>query len=235
MGDVKNLLSAKFIPTDALVFYKCTNSFGGSYVEHRPIRNGEMTAGAPLEVKVLERIMKVVSKYLRVSTKKVLIHGEIPSNLLYVSTGVDSYRLIWYRKPERRMMYFVDSANIPNGYMDIPGLVYVTDGGHLEVFAFKGSKPRRWLYNAPFYNVNDGGSVCLGTAKVQKPSSNTYEQWMHYWEEMFWKSEFSHILGSNPIKGNLALITKECITENKPFPTDVLTKSHKTLQRLYEL
>ena len=95
------------------------------------------------------------------------------------------------------------------------------------------AKQKKVLFHAPFFNVGD--HVCLGSAKMQKPKKQTYKNWMQYWEDMFWKSEFAHILGANPINGNLSIITKECITSHKPFPTALLKRSKITLQRLYEL
>lgn len=233
MGSLSSILNSKLEPTDALVFYKSTLSNGGSYVEHRAIKNGVMGAGAPLEIDVLAKIMKTVDKFAHDTTTMVSLHGVIPENLLYASASIDSYKMVWYRKPEKRMMYFVDTLGIPNGEMEIPGLVYSTDGRGLRVFAFKGSKPKKLLFYAPFFNVDD--HVCLGSAKIAKPKVQTYQNWMQYWEDMFWKSEFAHILGGNPVKGNLSIITKECIKEHKPFPMGQLKKSKFTLQRLYEI
>ena len=233
MGNLSNLLNSKLEPTDALVFYKSTLSNCVSYVEHRPIRKGVMGAGSPLAVDVLGKLVKTVDKFAHETTSLVSLHGVIPENLLYASTSIDSYKLVWYRKPEKRMMYFAEELNIPNGEMLVPGLVYETDGRSLRVFAYKGSKPQKLLYKAPFFNVSE--HVCLGSAKMPKPKEQTYQNWMRYWEDMFWKSEFVHILGENPVKGNLSTITKECIKRNKPFPTAQLKKSKLILQRLYEI
>ena len=55
----------------------------------------------------------------------------------------------------------------------------------------------------------DESHVCLGNAKVEKPVDNSFTTIIDYWEKMFWGSDFSHILGPNPVKGNLAIITKK--------------------------
>lgn len=233
MGKIKHLLESKLVPTDALVFYKSTLSGGGSYVEHRPIRNAMMCAGTPLEVNTLAKMMKAVDKFAHDTASIVSLHGEIPKGLLYAATGIDNYKLVWYRSPERRMMYFAEILGIPNGWMRVPGLVYATDGKRLRVFAYKGPKPKDVLFKAPFFNTGD--YVCLGNARIQKPKEQTYLNWMRYWEDMFWKSEFVHILGENPIDGNLSLVTKGCISGSKPFPLDLLKKSNITLHKLYEL
>lgn len=231
MGKIKDILSNRLIPTHALIFYKSScETENGAYVEHREIKNGNFGVAEPLSVKMLSNIMKVVERYTKTQATMDSLHGTIPDNLLYVSSKIESVKLIWYRKPEKRMMYFAEVLDIPNGEMMIPGLVYVAEGRTLSVYAYKGSKPRRILYNAPFFNVGD--SVCLGTAKVQKPTESTFENWIEYWETMFWKSEFAHILGANPVKGNLATITKKCISTGKPFPTDELIRLKKTLKDL---
>ena len=226
-------MRANIKPTDVLIFYKPdVNLHGdGQYVEHRKVRNGKMEAAHPLTVEDFSKLVATVSKYAKKDAGRSALHGVIPRNLLYASSDLTNKRLIWYRGPEKRMVYFTKDAGIPNGEMWVPGLVYYALGETLHVFAFKGSKPRDVLYEAPFYNVNNG-SVCLGSAKIRKPKDDTYEGWIEYWEQMFWKSEFSHIYGANPITDNLAVITKKCIKEGCPFPTEVLVRSKTTLSNL---
>ena len=232
MGNLKELLNSKLEPTDALIFYKSNSSFKGAYVEHRKIRDGKMESGNPLQVSVLAKMMKSVDRYAHDTTKMSSLHGEIPTNLLYASSNLDTYRMVWYRKPERRRLFFAESLDIPDGEMWVPGLVYSTDGKGLRVFAFKGPKPKHVLYRAPFFNVDE--HVCLGNAKVDKPTVMTYQNWIDYWEKMFWLSEFVHLLGGNPIKGNLSTLTKDLIATGNKFPMDELKKANTTLKKLFE-
>ena len=231
MANLSKILNEKLEATDALVFYK-SNLNDGAYVEHRLIRKGAMCAGRPLEIDVIAKLLKTVDKYAHGTTSMVSLHGEIPDNLLYASTSIDSYKLVWYRKPEKRMFYFSESLGIPNGEVLVPGLVYVTDGRTLSMYAFKGLKPRKLLYQAPFFNTST--NVCLGNGKLQKPKVQTYANWMGYWEELFWRTEFSHLMGGNPVKGNLSIIMKDCIRGHKPFPVDSLIATKATLQSLYK-
>lgn len=231
MSNLREKLSNKMIPTHALIFFESSNrESGGAYVEHRRIANGAFGAGGPLKVKTLSKIMAVVNQYIKQQDSMVSLHGIIPENLLYSSSKAESVKLVWYRKPEKRMMYFSKNLEIPNGEVMIPGLVYVANGKNLSVYAFKGTKPKRILYKAPFFNVNE--KVCLGTAKIKKPCESTFDNWIEYWEAMFWKSEFVHILGGNPIKGNLASVTKRCITTGEAFPINELIKTNVTLKDL---
>lgn len=226
-------MRANIKPTDALIFYKPDVELHGDgcYVEHRKIRNGKMEAAHPLTIEDFSKLVATVSKYAKEDAGRTALHGIIPKNLLYASSDLTTKRLVWYRRPEKRKLYFTKKAGIPDGEMWVPGMVYFASGGALHVFAFKGHKPRNILYEAPFFNVNKG-SVCLGSAKIRKPRQDTYEAWIAYWEEMFWKSEFSHIYGDNPVNGNLAVITKKCIKEGCPFPTEVLKRSKTTLSSL---
>lgn len=232
MSNLSNVLNYRLIATDALLFYKSTLTQKGQYVEHRRIRDGAMCAGQPLDVSTIAKLLKTVDRYAHENTSMVSLHGEIPENLLYASTSIDTYKLVWYRKPEMRMFYFTESLAIPNGEVLVPGLVYKTDGRGLSVYAFKGSKPKKLLYRAPFFNTNN--NVCLGSGKIAKPKDQTYLNWMAYWEEMFWKTEFSHLSGGNPVKGNLSVIMKDCIKHHKPFPVAALIRSKTNLQSLYK-
>lgn len=233
MSKLVDILTSRLVPTDALIFYKSTEDVGkdGLLIEHRRIRNGEMCEGSPVSVSTLGKLLRAVGKESNGSQNYASMHGAIPPGLLYASSDFDTYRLVWYRKPERRYLYFSSNTEMPDGEMMVPGMVYSTDGVRLSVYCFKGRKPKDVLYNAPFFNV-DGGSVCLGNGKIPKPKVNTFENWMTYWEDLFWKTEFSHILGNNPIRDNLALITKDCILNGKPFPTDVLIRNKKRLKDL---
>ena len=233
MSKLVDILTSRLVPTDALVFYKSEGDVGsaGSLVEHRRIRQGAMCEGSPVSVETLGKLLRKVGKESNGTQNFATMHGVIPPGLLYASSDFDTYRLVWYRKPEKRHLFFSSGTEMPDGEMVVPGMVYSTNGVRLRVYCFKGRKPKDVLYNAPFFNVG-GGSVCLGNGKIPKPTLNTFEKWMKYWEDLFWKTEFSHILGNNPIRDNLALITKDCILNGKPFPTDVLVRNKTRLKDL---
>lgn len=220
-------LKKRLEPTDALIFYACQSDV---YVEYRPIANGNMGAGQPLDVDQLGRMVRCAEKYARDQTPHGSIGGIIPENLLYARTDIDNMRLVWWRKPEERRLFFNSGIGIPEGVMKVPGMVYsVSGGGTLSVYCYKGHKPKGILYRAPFFNVYNNGRVCLGNAKADKPRSGTFGDWMTYWEKMFWQSEFASLISDNPVEGNLATITKKCIEGGMPFPMDVLKRSNVKL------
>lgn len=212
----------------AVIVYK-SNQSSELYLERRKIVNGTMGAGAPLTKKCIAEISAAIAA----DDKDITfgLHGIMPPTLLYADTTPGHTKLVWFRPPEARQVYFSETLGIEDGILKCPGLVYISDNDRLILYAFKGMKPKSKLYRAPFMNVGEG-SVCLGNAKIAKPKANTFSDVMGYWEELFWRSEFSHILGSNPVKGNLASITKECIKAKSPIPTSVLIPVKTKLQDL---
>jgi PRTRC genetic system protein B len=228
MNSITEKLTANVEPKMAIIVYE---GVGDYYLERRDIINGKMTAGVPLTEDCLSDISEVISH-----TSVKMIHGLIPSYMLYADPRPGNEKYIWYRKPEKRQMYFTKALNIPNGEIKLPGLVYMVEGKTLSVFAVK-SKARvgmsTRLYSAPFFNVSNNAKVCMGNAKMKWPEELTYDRIIQYWEDKFWLSEFDHILGSNPIKGNLSTITKRCIKTGCDFPLDELKPLEKlTLKSL---
>ena len=137
-------------------------------------------------------------------------YGWLPSNLLYADTRKGSEEYIWYNPPGKRMMYFVENLGIENAEYNLPGIIYQAKETQLDVYAYKDNRPdmETVLYAAPLFNVT-GSSVCLGSARIEKPRDPTYANLLEYWERKFWLTEFSHLGGSgNPTKSNLVLVTK---------------------------
>lgn len=224
VNEITQDILSELTPTMAIIVYKNDMKY---YLERRNIVDGKMAAGVPLTERCITDIFDVIS-----SDESNIIHGRVPDNMLFVDGRVGRERIVWFRPPEKRSMFFSKDAGIPDGQMLVPGLVYSASGNKLSVYAYKGKKPKDKLFIAPFFNVSDTGVVCLGSAKVTKSLVPTFENTVAYWEKMFWASEFVHILGSNPIRNNLATVTKECINTGKPFPEDVLIESKIKLKDL---
>ena len=226
MNNLTKKLTDNFTPFMAIIAYKAgqTNKY---YLEQRRISKGKMSAGAPLKEKTISKIVSAIA----VSSEEIEegIKGIIPENLLFCDSQIGRTNLVWYRPPEQRSVYFSPKVGIEDGTMKVPGLLYVVSGNNLALYAFKGRKPKGKLYMAPFMNV-DTVHVCLGNAKIEKPKERTFANLMSYWESLFWQSEFSHILGANPVKGNLASITKECIETGCDFPTDLIIPIQQKLK-----
>lgn len=224
MGQINDLLTNSLKPKMAIIAYE--DSHRNYYLERRNIVNGKMQAGVPLSEECISGIVDTMYE----KRKDASVHGAIPANMLYADSRKGHEKYVWYRSPEKRMMYFHEALDIPNGEMYVPGILYVVHKGALAVYAFKGMKPGK-LYRAPFFNV-DSTHVCLGSAKVAKPTDKTFESIILYWEKMFWGSEFVHLLGGNPVKGNLATLTKRCIQSGCKFPETELISSLEKLETI---
>jgi PRTRC genetic system protein B len=161
----------------------------------------------------------------------------LPENIL--ANGLD--RTVWWIPAGRREMYFarpaidkIDKAN--NGRKAAqPPLVLVASGRHLRVFALRDSKrptPDTPLMNAPYLNLYDDGTVCLGSSRVpDRHGPDQIEAWTQGWQD----SAFSH---ANPIGtqkrlnhrlGVLGLWQRLIEQQTEHFPTDALVHSGYTL------
>lgn len=220
-------LEEVYEPKMAVIVYSSHDS--GLYLEQRNITEGKMSAGIPLTKKCVTDIFRAIVEDSEDLSEGY--HGIIPKNLLFADSTTGRTSLIWYNPPMKRRMYFTKALGIPEGDIEVPGIIYEANENKLKVYCFKGKVPKDILYHAPFFNVNSH-AVCLGSAKAKRPKSLTYVEAIEYWESMFWNSEFSHIYGGNPIKGNLAVITKTCIEKGEPFPHSTLMKSNIKLKDL---
>ena len=89
------------------------------------------------------------------------------------------------------------------------------------------------LYHAPFFNVYEGGNVCMGTVDVNIKNSASIEEFTTAWEDYFFNSYFSHLMEDhNPIKGNCISLWKKLIQTGEAFPKEVLKKNNRTLKNL---
>jgi hypothetical protein len=120
------------------------------------------------------------------------------------------------------MMFFKEALKIENAEYHLPGIIYEAGESHLNVYACKDREPteKTELYAAPFFNVTQA-SVCLGSARIEKPKDLTYAKLLEYWERKFWLTEFSHLgAHGNPTKSNLVLVTKAA--KDRPFDLEEL-------------
>jgi PRTRC genetic system protein B len=164
-----------------------------------------MLAGHPLTLKCITELVESFSV-----EQSNIPHGKIPQNMLYFDTRKGCEHYLWYNPPGKRMMFFSKNLNIKDREYYLPGIIYDTDGEHLDVYAFGEEKPEAEsvLYKAPLFNVT-GQKVCLGNAKINFPDNPTFSDYIIYWEKKFWLSEFSHLGGNtNPTKNNPVTVTK---------------------------
>lgn len=215
-------------PQAALIVYAEENKSyhtddNGYFIEVRDIdENGTMGEGRPVTVEFMNELVRGYSE-----SHSVTPYGRIPSNLLWFDPRKGSEKYIWYNPPQKRMMFFHEVLKIESAEYNLPGVIYEAGENRLNIYAYMGKEPKEdsKLYTAPFFNVT-GASVCLGSAKIDRPKDLTYTNLLDYLEKKFWLTEFSHLGGyGNPTKSNLVLVTKAA--KDKPFDLDELKPLNK--------
>ena len=228
-------LIKKYNPTIAIVVYEAEGKESYSddyYLESHRIEDGKIMEGKPL---LQETLNGIVDVFFDDRKNRTNISGFIPENLLSFETLLGGkYEMTWYRPEETRHIYFKEDLHLPSGKTWVPALIYKVNGNSLDVFALKSNeRPNEHtkLYVPPFHNVDNNGSVCLGSAKVKKPTENTYLNIMKYWEDMFWNSEFTHLAGrENPTKSNLNTLWKRLVQSNTKLKWSNLIDELKPLK-----
>lgn len=223
-------------PKSALVFYESLNKNETVYVEHFDMdRNGSPINAHPLtvnEARALAKSLKIDEEKDKAFLKP---KGILANNILHINPS-KSGSVIWYTKAQERQLYFVRNLEIPNGIAKVPAMLWFADKEQLSVFALINDKrptEKTALHYAPFFNVYDDGSVCMGTVDVNIQNSASVEEFIEKWENYFFNSYFSHLVGGhNPIDGNLLNLWKKLLETNESFPVKVLKKNNKTLKNL---
>lgn len=202
------------------------------------VNNGNPINAHPLS----EREAKALVKALTVKNKREKQQdflkpvGILPSHILHINPS-EKASVIWLTKAMQRPLFFTENLEITNGTAQVPAMLWYADKRNLRVFALATNqrhKEETSLYYAPFFNVYENGSVCMGTVDVQIQNLSSLEEFISGWEAYFFNSYVSHLMnGFNPVKGNCVNIWKSLINTNKPFPKKVLKKSNITLKDLF--
>ncbi len=236
-NDITASFGTLYHPKSALVFYETKGATTDVYVEHFDMdKNGNPINAHPLTVKEA----KVLARALQTEKDKdnafLKSNGILHTNILYINPNTDKGAVLWYTKAQRRQLYFVSGLDIPNGMAYVPPMIWYANKNSLSVFALASERrptEKTPLYFTPFFNSYEDGKVCMGSVNINITNSASVEEFTKAWEDYFFNSYFSHLLGSNsPIKGNCVTLWKDLIQTGKPFPKEVLKKNNKTLKNL---
>jgi len=160
----------------------------------------------------------------------------LPENVLARTNDM----FMWWTPAQMRPMFF----GSPDGKMAAlnglsfpqPALVFLAHEHTLSVRALKTSRrpaANTELYVAPYWNVYEDGSICLGSTPIPtSPSVSTIPQW----ERAFFQSEFTHPNGAQRItahKGGFAGLW-EAIAGKDQFPVRYLVDAKQTLAAFIE-
>ncbi|MFD2289172.1 PRTRC system protein B [Pedobacter petrophilus] len=236
LNDISQNFGTLYHPKSALVFYETTGANADMYVEHFDMgRNGNPINAHPLTVKEAN----VLAKSLQTDEEKnkafLKPKGILPTNILHINPS-EKGTVLWYTKAQQRQLYFVNGLGIPNGKAQVPSMLWFANKNSLSVFALANDRrptEKTLLHYAPFFNVYENGNVCMGTVNIDIQNSASVEEFIQAWENYFFNSYFSHLLGNyNPINGNCVTVWKDLIGSDKAFPKEVLKPNNKTLKNL---
>lgn len=235
MENIIQDLGILYHPTSALVFYQTNDRIKDVYVEHFDMdTNGNPINAHPLTI----REAKFLSNALHIETKKnrefLKPQNILSENILHINPNKGS--VIWHTKCQNIKLFFSETLGISNGMAQVPSLLWSANKQNLVIFALASDRrptEKTVLYHAPFFNVYNSGTVCMGTVDVNIKNSASIEEFTEAWENYFFNSYFSHLTnGHNPIKGNLVNLWNELINTRNPFPKKSLKKTNKTLKHL---
>jgi hypothetical protein len=183
-------LDEVYVPKRALVLY--TSNRNGRYLEMTDIKNNALRNNRPASKRMIGNMLKDLESERddRVLTYK----GFIPEDLLLLETGKGKINFVQRTEPRKANLIFKKEM-FPSGEYHIPGLVFVQYEGSRRVFAYLNWQGMYTiLYRAPFLNVNDGNSLCVGSS-LGGLRADTANEYIEQYIDRFFNSEFSELQG----------------------------------------
>lgn len=235
--DITDDFGTLYHPKSALVFYESKGLSKEVYVEHFDMdRNGTPINAHPLTEREAGVLAKALMTEKQKQTAFLNSQGILPNAVLHINQGTDKGAVIWYTKSQKKPLYFIDGLGIPCGQAFVPAMVWQATKNSLRVFALlSNNRPTENtpLYYAPFFNIYEDGRVCMGSVNISIKHSACAEEFTKAWEDYFFNSYFSHMMGENsPVKGNCVSLWKDLVTSGRIFPNEVLKSTAKTLKNL---
>jgi PRTRC genetic system protein B len=221
------------MPVKALLIYKNLHDERDIRVEAFDVLgNGQPINAHPLSDNEAKNLAKTLSYSKKVYTGFLHYEGVIPTKLLYVDQQ-EGYA-IWYTPAQPISLLFKKSLTIPCGKAHVPALVWKAGRDKVSVFALTTTdRPtdNTPLFNAPFFNINADGEVCMGSVDTDFEEDCDLPEFMNQWEHYFFNSYFSHLIGHSPINGNLVSLWQQLMqSPDQCFPTEVLKPNGKKLK-----
>lgn len=223
-------------PFKALVIYRSGEEKPDYYTEAYSFnQHGRMVDPHPLSLQESEQLAATLRTSSELSDTFLQSRELLPAKLLYTRHGSNGFA-IWFTPTMHHFLAFTPDLKLPDGTYPIPPMIWKASRSGISVFALsKDEVPgmKTILYKAPFFNVYDTGNVCMGTVDIDIDRQMHLEAFMAKWEELFFNSKFSHVLGGNsPVKGNIIQLWQSLHNSRKKFPVTKLIKHSLTLKNL---
>lgn len=163
--------------------------------------NDSLSAGKPLSVETAKTLFNFVNNIENIETYS--FSGMIPKNVLNFKT--DEKYIVWETPAEIKNLLYKKKLPILSGEYYVPRLIWKLQGTKLSIWAIKEDikSEKDKLYNAPFFNIYNDGSICMGSAKFLDGSYD-YRKIMNKAENGFWFSTFTHTNTDNLLTINFA-------------------------------
>ena len=145
--------------------------------------------------------------------------------------------IAWWSQAQSRLMFFGDgdpkTRNLNGKTYPHPALVFMIRGRELFVRALaENGRPKAdtRLRNAPYWNTDTQGRVCLGSMRVPEEVSASS---LRGWEDAYFASEFTHPSGAVRLTthpGGFFGLWSSLAGRKRQFPAKFLADSKQTLQ-----
>ena len=222
-----------FALREALLIYRSSehrySHFGDTFITHHEIDQGEgvrqprLGPAKPLTIEFVHSLVQELG-------------GRVQAEFLPQNVIARTERLIaWWTRHQKRQMFFGttqgDMGGINGATFPQPALVWLAMDRSLSVRALKEDRRPRAdtkLCVAPYWNLYETGSVCLGSMRA--PDNSTVAS-IPQWEQSFYESEFTH--------GNVGRLTRHHggfeglwkeLAGKKKFPIDSLIELPETVE-----
>jgi len=232
MKNITDLFSQSYAPFKALLFYQ--NEKDDLYVESYDMDAlGRPINAHPLTQRESTALSESMQSKQENSSGFLCTAGLLSDRVLYVDRSGDGYA-IWYTPEMRKHLIFKSDLGIPNGEAYLPPLLWKASKNGLSMWALvNNDRPNleSKLYQAPFFNLYSGGSVCMGNVNVKFSLNIDLDDFMSQWEKLYFGSAFSHLLqGVSPVKCNIVQLWQKQISTKNPFPKQELRSLPRLLK-----
>lgn len=238
MNNITQHFLQQYTPLKSLIVYASEGTEKDYFVEAFDFdTNGKMINAHPLAIEESRQLGEILITDLEKKGQCFLSAGILPPHVLHINTGERGH-VVWHTPAQKRKLYFVKELKLENKTYPIPPMLWKASREHLQVFTLKdNNRPgiESMLYNAPFFNLHESGLVCMGTVDIQIDHDCDLEKFMQLWDEYFFNSKFSHLLGDrSPVKSNIIQLYQKLADSHQKFPTNELIKHSKKLKQLLD-
>lgn len=224
------LINTKLKPTTAIIVHQNTHATE-FYLESREILSGPngltFLEPKPMKEQVIRDIARAYAEKSGSSMKHEFIIGD---HILHASSDIGKVLVIWYRPAMIRKLNFANHLKIKGECeVKVPATLYASHNRTLFVFALASNErptAKTKLYNAPFFNIYEGGNICLGTAHVGT-TAKTFEKEADRFEVGFYMAEQNGGDHKNSAKRPLPEIWNSLIKSKAQFPVNDLIQHKK--------